>query len=75
MQKNIYKYCIHSILNEVETNMKILVSDTPFVHIIIWGQHKNHEDPIYRHEKNNFRFRRHNFDNLNGSSIVTHKSV
>ena len=64
MQKNIYKYCIHSILNEVETNMKILVFDTPFVaHIIIWGQHKNHEDPIY------------NFDNLKGSSIVTHKSV
>ena len=48
MQKNIYKYCIHSIVNELVTNMKILVSDTPFVHNIIWGQHKNHEDPIYK---------------------------
>ena len=49
MQKNIHKYCIHSFLNELETNMKILLSDIPFVaHIIIWGQHKNLEDPIYK---------------------------
>ena len=28
-----------------------------------------------RHEKNTFWFRRHTFDHLNGSSIVTHKAV
>ena len=30
---------------------------------------------FFRHEKNAFWFQRHNFDDLNGSLNVTHKSV